>query len=198
MGQKTSEKADEEIVQIVQSGNLELFGELVKRYEAKMMRYARKFLNITEDIEDVVQEVFIKTYQNIKSFNPEKKFSPWLYRIAHNEFINALKKHKRRKVFSFFELDILLPYSFAKNGSQDMDKDRMYQPSTRRRWGKAIDKFLDKLEIKYREPIILYYLEELSYKEIADILHIPISTVGICLKRGREKLKKIIGNKFYP
>jgi len=188
MGQKTSEKADEEIVQMVQLGNFELFGELVKRYEAKMKRYARKFLNITEDIEDVVQEVFIKTYQNIKSFNLEKKFSSWLYRIAHNEFVNALKKHKRRKVFSFFELDILLPYSVAKNDDTGIDLERIRQ---------AIDKCLDKLEIKYREPIILYYLEELSYKEIADILRIPISTVGIRLKRGREKLKKLMGNKFY-
>ena len=188
MGQKISEKADEEIARMVQSGNFELFGELVKRYEAKMKRYARKFLNITEDIEDVVQEIFIKVYQNIKSFNPEKKFSSWLYRIAHNEFINALKKHKRRKVFSFFELDILLPYSVAENDDTGIDKERIRQ---------AIDKCLDKLEIKYREPIILYYLEELSYKEIADILHIPISTVGIRLKRGRKKLKKLMGNKFY-
>ncbi len=188
MGQKISEKADEEIARMVQSGNFELFGELVKRYEAKMKRYARKFLNITEDIEDVVQEVFIKVYQNIKSFNPERKFSSWLYRIAHNEFVNALKKRKRRKVFSFFELDILLPYPVAKNDSQDIDLKGIRQ---------AIDKYLDKLEIKYREPIILYYLEELSYKEIAGILHIPISTVGIRLKRGREKLKKLMGNKFY-
>lgn len=188
MGQKISEKADEEIVQLVQLGNIEQFGELVKRYEAKMMRYARKFLNIAEDIEDVVQNVFIKAYVNIKSFDPEKKFSSWLYRIAHNEFVNALKKYKKRKVFSFFELDILLPYSFAKDENQGLDRQEMRQ---------MIDKYLDKLESKYREPIILYYLEELSYKEIADILHVPISTVGIRLKRGREKLKKLMGNKFY-
>lgn len=183
MEQKVLKKADEEIAQMVQSGNIELFGELVKRYEAKMMRYARKFLNITEDIEDVVQEVFIKAYQNIKSFNPEKKFSSWLYRIAHNEFVNAFKKHKRRKVFSFFELDILLPYSVV-DDNQDIDREKMRQ---------MIDKYLDKLELKYREPVILYYLEELSYKEISDILHIPISTVGIRLKRAKEKLK----NKIY-
>ena len=191
MGQEISKKADEEIAQMVQSGNLELFGELTKRYEAKMKRYARKFLNIHEDIQDVVQEVFIKAYQNIKSFNAERKFSSWLYRIAHNEFVNALKKHKRRKVFSFFELDILLPYSFTKSDNQDIDhidREKMRQ---------MIDEYLDKLDLKYREPIILYYLEKLSYKEITDILHIPISTVGIRLKRGREKLKKLMGNKFY-
>ena len=187
MGQKETQQTDEEIARSVQSGNIEQFGELVKRYEAKMMRYARKFLNIAEDIEDVVQEVFIKTYVNIKSFNLEKKFSSWLYRIAHNEFVNALKKQKRKRVFSFFELDILLPHSFVED-VKDIDHQKMRE---------MIDGRLDKLEMKYREPIILYYLEELSYKEIAEVLHIPISTVGIRLKRGREKLKKIMGNKFH-
>lgn len=188
MGQKSLEQTDEEIVQLVQAGDIELFGVLVKRYEEKIMRYARKFLNIAEDIEDVVQEVFIKAYINIKSFDPDKKFSSWLYRIAHNEFVNALKKYKKRKVFSFFELDILLPYSVVENADDETDREQVRE---------MIDKCLDKLAPKYREPIILYYLEELSYKEISDILHIPISTVGIRLKRGREKLKKIMGNKFY-
>lgn len=187
MRQKASERTDEEIAQLVQAGNIEPFGELVKRYEAKMMRYARKFLSISEDIEDVVQEVFIKAYVNIKSFDSKKKFSSWFYRIAHNEFVNALKKHKRKRVFSFFELDILLPYSFVED-VKDADRQETQ---------KMVDKCLDKLEPKYREPIILYYLEDLNYREIADILRIPISTVGIRLKRARQKLKKIMGNKFH-
>lgn len=183
MGQKISERTDEEIASLVQSGDIEAFGVLVKRYEDKMKRYARKFLNIAEDIEDIVQEVFIKAYVNIKSFDPKKKFSSWLYRIAHNEFVNALKKHKRRKVFSFFELDILLPYSFVGDSNRDIEREEMRQ---------MIDKCLNRLDFKYREPIILHYLEELNYKEIADVLRIPISTVGIRLKRGREKLKNIL------
>ena len=183
MGQKPLQQTDEEIARLVQSGNTELFGEIVNRYEEKIKRYGRKFLSGFEDIEDIVQDVFIKSYENIQSFDVKRKFSSWLYRIAHNEFVNALKKQKK-KPLSFFDLDIILPHSSAEEISNEIDRQKMNE---------VINKYIDKLDLKYREPIILYYLEELSYKEISEILHIPISTVGIRLKRAKEKL----GNKFY-
>jgi RNA polymerase sigma-70 factor (ECF subfamily) len=179
MGQKILEQTDEEIARLVQSGDIDLFGKLIERYEEKIKRYGRKFLKGIEDIEDVVQDVFIKAYENIQSFDIKKKFSSWLYRIAHNEFVNALKKHKK-KPLSFFELDIILPHSSAEEVNQKIDNQEIL---------KNIDRYLDKLSPKYREPFILYYLEELSYKEISDILHVPISTVGVRLKRAKEKLK---------
>jgi RNA polymerase sigma-70 factor (ECF subfamily) len=182
MGQKLSERKDEEIARLAQSGNVEVFGILIKRYEEKMTRYGRKFLSGFEDIEDIVQDIFIKAYENIQSFDIKRKFSPWLYRIAHNEFVNALKKHKKRPL-SFFELDIILPYLMPEEFDKEDDRQKIKQ---------IIDKCLDKLDPKYREPIILYYLEELNYKEISDILHIPVSTVGIRLKRAKEKLKNKI------
>ncbi|MFH1712608.1 MAG: sigma factor, partial [Candidatus Jacksonbacteria bacterium] len=70
-----SQLTDEQIVRLIQAGKIENFGELVNRYEAKMKRYAKKFLFAYEDAEDVVQEVFIKAYTNIQSFNSSKKFS---------------------------------------------------------------------------------------------------------------------------
>ena len=85
-----SELTDEEIAEMIQKGNSKFFESLIKRYEAKMTRYARKFLSNYHDIEDLVQNIFIKVYVNIKSFNTSRKFSPWIYRIAHNEFINAI------------------------------------------------------------------------------------------------------------
>ena len=88
---------DEDLVLRVKSGGIEAFGFLVERYEDKMKRYARKFLFGYTDIEDTVQKVFIKAYVNIQSFDTSRKFSSWLYRIAHNEFINAIKK--KTKVF---------------------------------------------------------------------------------------------------
>jgi len=182
MGQKLSERTDEEIARLVQSGDINLFGKLIERYEEKIKRYGKKFLAGSEDIEDIVQDVFIKAYENIQSFDTKRKFSSWLYRIAHNEFVNALKKHKKRPL-SFFELDIILPHLSAEEINQKIDNQEIL---------KNLDAYLDKLSLKYREPIILYYIEELSYKEIADVLHIPISTVGIRLKRAKEKIKNKI------
>jgi len=177
-----AQQTDEKITRLVQSGNIELFGILVERYEKKMLRYGKKFLRSFEDIEDIVQEVFIKAYENIKSFDSKRKFSSWLYRIAHNEFINTIKKKSNNPLY-LFDPDILFPHPVSKeNSDKEINREEL---------NKIINKYLDKLNLKYREPIILYYFEELSYKEIADILHIPIGTVAIRLKRGKEIMKKI-------
>lgn len=182
MGKGVSGKKDEEIAHLVQNDNIELFGVLIERYEVKIKRYARKFLSDKEDINDVVQEIFIKVYKNIESFDIKRKFSSWLYRIAHNELINALKK-KKRKTLPLLNLDVFLPY-YYKNEDLDekIDKKRMQG---------IIDKCLDDLDFKYQEPIVLHYFEELSYKEISDVMEIPVSTVGIRIKRAKEKIRLI-------
>jgi RNA polymerase sigma-70 factor (ECF subfamily) len=175
--------SDEEITRLVQSGRVEFFDVLMERYEKKIKRYSRKFLSDREDINDVLQDVFIKAYKNIQSFDVKRKFSPWLYRIAHNELINALKK-KKRKPLSLLDLDVFFPQRL----SDDTD---LHGQIERQEMQKTIDKSLDKLELKYREPIILYYFEGLSYKEIADVMRLPISTVAVRIKRAKEAMKSI-------
>ena len=85
-------QTDEEIVELIQSGQTDLFGVIVDRYEDKMKRYSRKFLLNQDDINDIVQDVFIKAYTNIQSVDIKRKFSSWLYRIAHNHLVNYLRK----------------------------------------------------------------------------------------------------------
>ncbi len=82
--------SDEQLAVLVQNGDKEKFGVLMERYQGKLFRYGKKFLSNEDNIEDVVQDVFIKTYQNIQSFDSTQRFSPWIYRIAHNTYVNAL------------------------------------------------------------------------------------------------------------
>ena len=77
-----AEMTDEEIALRVQRGDADAYGTLIERYQAKLMRYARKFLVDSEDATDIVQDIFIKTYENIQSFDATRRFSPWIYRIA--------------------------------------------------------------------------------------------------------------------
>ena len=175
------ELSDEKIAESIQTGNMDDFAELVLRYEAKMLRYARKFLFSSHDAQDLVQDVFIKAYVNIQSFDISKKFSSWIYRIAHNEFINAIKK-KSRMPLNFFDPDVIFPHPVAKENPE--------RDSDRREIAEMIEKSLSNINIKYREPLILYYLEELSYKEISDIMRVPTATVGVRLRRGKELVKK--------
>ncbi len=180
MPQPINQLTDEEIARRVQSGEVEPFGALVERYEAKMMRYAKRFLFNYNDIEDLIQNVFLKAYVNIKGFDRSRKFSSWLYRIAHNEFINAIKK-KGKEPLPFFDPDTIFPHPVAKeNIERNIDNQGLRQ---------MLEECLDKLDPRYREPLVLYYFEEFNYREIADILHIPIATVGIRLRRGKNKLK---------
>jgi len=181
------EITDETIARQVQAGDIDSFAALVGRYEKKIARYARKFFSHPDDVKDAVQDVFIKTYVNIKSFDSKRRFSPWIYRVAHNEFVNNLKKKKSEKM-SFIDFDIILPHSAARE-TADSDVGRA---DLRRQ----LDGFLGKLPVKYREPLTLYYFEEMSYREIAEILRLPVSTVGIRLQRGKSLLKKAINGAY--
>jgi RNA polymerase sigma-70 factor (ECF subfamily) len=177
---------DEELVVRVQKGDTEAFGTLVERYEEKLLRYGRRFLSRSEDIEDIVQDVFMSAYQNIKGFDTRARFSPWIYRIAHNAFVNEFRKHKRTPVV-FVDFDTLI--------SHPVYDDPALHEREQKEMRVMIEKGLGEMEIKYREVLILYYLEDMSYKEISDILKVPTGTVGIRIKRAKSLLRKVYDKK---
>jgi RNA polymerase sigma-70 factor, ECF subfamily len=175
------ENTDENLAKQAQAGDQHAFGVLVARYGDKLLRYAKRFLFDHEDGADVVQEVFIKAYTNIRGFDANRKFSSWIYRIAHNEFIDAIRK-KGREPLPFFDPDTLFPHPIEPKEADDEVKENELKS--------MLDSCLNRLKPKYREPLVLYYYEDLNYESIADILHVPISTVGIRLKRGKVALQK--------
>ncbi len=181
------ERNDEAVAAAVQHGELDAFRVIVERYEPKLVRYARRFLFDADDAKDLVQDVFVKAYVNIRSFDAERRFSPWLYRIAHNEFVNALKKRTKERgtmSVSLFDFDVLFPHLSAKETADS--------PARQGELKAMLERSLDAIPAKYKEPLVLYYFEELDYREIADVLRIPISTVGVRLQRGKAMLKKIV------
>jgi RNA polymerase sigma-70 factor, ECF subfamily len=186
MQDKIDGETDEAIATRVQNGDTESFGMLVERFEGKLMRYARKFLRDPDDAKDIVQEVFIKAYENIQSFDATRRFSPWIYRIAHNEFVNAIKKRARGPVLGI-DFDVVFPHLTAGETADDTAMERDTK--------EILEQCLDELDPKYREPLVLYYFEGLSYKDMADVLHIPMSTVGVRLARGKSYLQKIAAQK---
>lgn len=176
---------DEQITQLVKRGDNQAFGFLVEKYEASIKRYARKFTQDPETINDIAQTVFLKAFSHINSFNPKLKFSSWLYRIAHNELVNFLKKKKELPLFDF---DTFWPHLSPGKKELENETEKIMMKET-------FEKCLAKIPAKYREVINFYYLENLSYEEIAEILHAPASTVGVRLKRGKAVLKKLCRDK---
>nr|MBP9818249.1 RNA polymerase sigma factor [Candidatus Shapirobacteria bacterium] len=134
-----------------------------------------------------VQEVFIKCYVNIQGFEVEKRFGSWVFRIAHNVAIDFIKKKKEVKISTNNE-------DFWDNVE---DKRKLVEELViEKEQTKQLVLALEKLEVKYREPILLYYFEDKSYDEIAEIIHTSVNNVGVLLMRAREKLKIDLRNKI--
>lgn len=172
--------SDEELAGRVQAGDAEAFGELVDRYESKLKRYGRKFLSDPADLDDLVQDIFIRAYRNIQGFNTSMRFSPWIYRIAHNLFVNALRSRSRAP-FIVIDFDTLLSHPVA---AEETDTE-----ATRGEMKRIVDHGLSLIPTHYREILLLYYEEELSYKEIGDVLKVPVGTVGVRLARAKAALR---------
>lgn len=174
---------DQELVNLIRQGRKDLFSEVVLRYEEKISRYIKKFIWDRDDLDDVVQNVFAKSYIYLNTYDDSLSFNSWIYRIAHNESINFLKKNKPKDI-SFIDIDTFIPYLLAKENAEDKTLLRENK--------ELIDLHLSELESKYREVIILFFYEDLDYEEISQILKIPKSTVGVRLSRAKQRLKNIL------
>jgi len=177
-----SQQSDEQVVELVRTKDQEIFSEIINRYQIKLLRYATYLTQDDYLAADVVQETFIKAFINLQSFNVKKRFSSWIYRIAHNQAINALKKQKKYSPI-IDNLDI--------SSDQDIEGD-LLQSELR----DQVQNCLEYLPILYREPLTLFYLEKKSYKEISDILRIPTKTVATRISRAKKQIRVICQNQL--
>ena len=181
-------KSDLELVQLSLE-NKENFYYLIKRYEHKIFCYISRLTNVSqEESEDILQDIFIKVYRNLNGFNQNFKFSSWIYRIAHNEIINHYHKNKSRLEMVSLNLDNNDVYNLDKSIS---DTDDVYNYLISKENADKIREVLAKLPNKYREVLILHYLDEKKYDEISDILCKPPGTVATLINRAKSKFKKI-------
>jgi len=184
-GSECINKTDEQIV-VLTLKNQNYYLYLMKRYETKLLNYILKISNISrEDAEDILQEVFIKAYQNLNDFDLNYKFSNWIYSIAHNTTISVFRKKKvRPQTVSWEDKDlnnILESTLDAENIS--------FQKITY----KQIIKIMDRLPLNYKDVLILKFVEEKNYQEISDILHKPMGTIATLINRAKKSLKQGLG-----
>ena len=185
---KSENMSDLELVQLALE-NKENFYYLIKRYELKIFHYIRRLTNVSqEETEDILQDIFIKVYRNLNGFNQNLKFSSWIYRIAHNEIINHYHKNKIRLKTVTLNLDSNDVYLLDELIS---DTDDIFKHLITHENADKIREVLSKLPNKYREILILRYLEEKKYDEISDILCKPPGTVATLINRAKSKFKKI-------
>lgn len=172
--------SDEIIVEQIRSIDQELYVLLVERYQHKLLRYAQSLMHDEHRATDVVQEAFIKAFINLQSFNTQKKFSSWIYRIVHNEAMNSFKKYQK---------EVSLPKDFDFASDEDIEADFEQQELV-----VAVQARLQELPLVYAEPLALRYLEEKSYEEISDILYLPMGTVATRINRAKILMKHLCQN----
>lgn len=178
-----TDESDESIVSKVVRGDSDAYAEIMSRYEPRLLRYVTYLIHNQAMAADVVQETFIKTYQNLHGFKPQYKFSSWIYRIAHNEAMNAVKKNKH---ISDSDIDEAPDSSYDARLDEVLDRAFLKE---------HVHSCLEKLEPKYRAVIQLVYFEHMKYDEVSDVLHVPASTVGVWLSRAKSRLKLICEQK---
>lgn len=168
---------DEEIVKLVREKDKELYVQIIRRYQDKLLRYASYLTGDEHNASDIVQDAFIKAYINLNGFDIKKKFSSWIYRIVHNEAMNLLGKNRQQVSIHEgvdFDSGINLEDEFIKKELKEHARFCLGQ-----------------MPLIYSEPLTLYFLEERSYEEISDILRISVGTVGTRINRAKIIMKKI-------
>jgi len=135
--------------------------------------------------QDLLQEIFIKTYLHLNDYDQSFPFSSWIYRIAHNEIISFFRKEKIRPAVLEREADFFLLENMVSDLGVNDPEHHRYSP-------REIQATVDSLETKYRDVIVLKFFEEKSYAEISDILQMPEGTVATLINRAKKKMKSIL------
>lgn len=174
--------SDEQLVEMVCTQDVNLYAELITRYQKKLVRYATFLIGDPHLATDAVQEAFIKAYINLRGFNTQKKFSSWMYRIVHNQALTVATKNKQH-----FSTDVILDYDSGVNLEDEFIKEELK---------KHLHHCINQIPIIYKAPLTLYFLEEKKYEEISDILRIPMGTVATRINRAKAVVKKICQKKL--
>ena len=155
-------------------GDGRAFEGIVERYERTIYNVAYRMVRDEEDAADITQTVFIKVYKKLDSYDPDRKFFSWLYRIAVNECLNHLKKRKHEVVA---------------DGDYAVSRQSPWDDVARNERGELLEGALMDLRPEYRVVIVLKYFLEFSYREISDIAGIPEKTVKSRLFTARQQLR---------
>lgn len=181
--------SDQELIEKIAKRDEQAFRIFVEKYHVLVLNVCNNILNNYDDSMDISQEVFIKIFESIDKFRGESKISTWLYRIAINKSLNLLRSKKRQKWFS--SLDSIFGDETKKQDIQDSNPNIMEKISAREN-EIALHHAISKLPDKQKTVITLNNFEELSYKEISEIMEISVTEVGVLLNRAKKNLYKLI------
>jgi RNA polymerase sigma-70 factor, ECF subfamily len=184
------EKGEEErqLVRLAQSGEEAAFEELIRRHQQRVFGLVSGILRRREDVEDVVQQVFLKVFVSLRRFDHRSAFSTWLYKISVNECWDYLRKKKVRPLV--YEADLSEEQVSRLDGI--VSADRPTESSTSRTEARdLLERMMERLPEQDRQLLILKEVEGFSVQELAEILDLNVNTVKVRLFRSRARLMDV-------
>jgi RNA polymerase sigma-70 factor (ECF subfamily) len=175
-GETVSER---KLVEAVQNGDKRAYGQLIRLHQKRLFRYIYGLLKSFDATEDIVQEAFVKAYDNIKTFRTEYAFYPWLSTIARNLAYNQINREEKKE-----SLDSLQEKGYDPQTAELGPLEKLLNDESDKRFYKAVMS----LPVTYRSVFVLRHFEQMDYAEIASYLKIPPGTVDSRLYRARKML----------
>lgn len=182
---KGGARSDEELAVAASRGSEEAFRELVERFERPVFSLIVRIVRRPELAEELAQDTFVKAWRALERFDPGRKFSSWLFKIAHNSALDSL----RRKGEEPLSLDE--PVAEGESPRElpaDPNAEDPLLRLTARGAGRALERAIAGLRPQYREVLLLRFAEGLAYEEIAEVVGAPLGTVKVHLFRARKEL----------
>lgn len=183
--------ADAHLVRLAQGGDERAFQALVVKYQRRIARHVARYVRRAGDVEEVVQDAFLRAYRGLASFRGDSSFYSWLYRIATNAALSFLKASPALEVRGEERTDA----PFEPGISDDQTPERVLLA---KQIGEAVERAMARLQPELAEPLVLFEVEGRSYKEIAQMLGTPIGTVRTRIFRAREfiarRLEPVLGS----
>lgn len=187
-------KEHKKIIESYLNGNRYAVDLIIDEYKSPLYRLCIKLTKDNVDADDLFQDTWMKIFKNLNKYNPSKSFENWIYTICINLYRDRYNKKKRW-------LNIIKDYFSNESKKNDFrkisDDSNPLDNVVENEESTKIKDSLNKLNNKYRIPLILYYFKDISYKEISEILCIPIGTVKSRIHTGKEKLKDILREDCY-
>jgi RNA polymerase sigma-70 factor (ECF subfamily) len=187
--------SDQEVVARAAEGHERAYRELISRYERPVFSLIYRLVRDREHAEDLAQETFIKVLNAIDRYDATYKFSSWIFKIANNTAIDALRK-KQLDTVSLDGSPHARSVAEAAEGWRPTAVARDESPQEyveRLELGAELEAALASLRLEYRTAIILWHMEDRPYEEIADIMNIPLGTVKTYIHRARKELREFLG-----
>ena len=180
------EPTDKDLIAEVLKGSTESFEPLVVKYQSRVFALARRYARREDEVEDIVQTVFLKTYSKLSSYRGDAPFEHWLMRSATYTCYDFLRKHQRNREWNASDLSDEENEWFENIGEESQNKTALKAAKS------LVDKLLDELKPQDRHIIILLDLEEKSVREIAEMTGLSESNVKVKAHRAREKIRQAV------